>query len=95
MRSKLCMDPQNPGRPSHQDNKYLSSVIQLTNSIGMFYYCCNIQMEEPHLFIPLIKIETRNWTVRITIIEDIPVLTCSTSLKIKCYVLADRETLKS
>ncbi|GAA0141690.1 hypothetical protein LIER_42671 [Lithospermum erythrorhizon] len=43
------------------------------------------------MLIPQINIRTRNWTSRITIIEDIPSLTSDTGLRIKRYVLEDDE----
>ncbi|KAG9133415.1 hypothetical protein Leryth_013228 [Lithospermum erythrorhizon] len=43
------------------------------------------------MLIPQINIRTRNWTCRITIIEDISILTVTTGLRIKRYVLADDE----
>ncbi|KAG9130842.1 hypothetical protein Leryth_016982 [Lithospermum erythrorhizon] len=63
---------------------------------GVHRYCPRLiqatyKMEEPHLLIPHINSETGNWIVRITITKDIPTLICSTGLKLKYYVLADRE----
>ncbi|GAA0153121.1 hypothetical protein LIER_11435 [Lithospermum erythrorhizon] len=46
---------------------------------------------EHNTMLTQINIRTRNWTCRITIIEDISILTVTTGLRIKRYVLADDE----
>ncbi|GAA0164740.1 hypothetical protein LIER_20301 [Lithospermum erythrorhizon] len=48
-------------------------------------------MERSTMLIPRIQCDTKNWSARITIIEDIPTLTCSGGLKLKRYVLIDDE----
>ncbi|GAA0173221.1 hypothetical protein LIER_26880 [Lithospermum erythrorhizon] len=51
-------------------------------------------MEHNTMLIPQINIRTKNWTCRITIIEDISILTAATGLRIKRYVLADDEGIQ-
>ncbi|GAA0159944.1 hypothetical protein LIER_38949 [Lithospermum erythrorhizon] len=50
-------------------------------------------MEKSLMLIPQIRTDTRRWTTKITITEDIPVMTCSTGsdLKLKRYVFTDDE----
>ncbi|GAA0154924.1 hypothetical protein LIER_12767 [Lithospermum erythrorhizon] len=48
-------------------------------------------MVHPTLLIPQIKPDTRNWTARITITEDIPTLKCRNGSKLKRYILTDDE----
>ncbi|GAA0156521.1 hypothetical protein LIER_38284 [Lithospermum erythrorhizon] len=48
-------------------------------------------MERQMMLIPQIQCGTENWTARITITEDIPILTCSGGLKLKRYIFTDDE----
>ncbi|GAA0170169.1 hypothetical protein LIER_40906 [Lithospermum erythrorhizon] len=48
-------------------------------------------MGQTNLLIPQVKVETRSWTSRVTIIEHIPIMTCGNGKKLKRYVLTDDE----
>ncbi|GAA0150645.1 hypothetical protein LIER_09538 [Lithospermum erythrorhizon] len=48
-------------------------------------------MGEPTQLIPQITTQSKNWIVRITVTESIPIMICSTGSRLKCYVFTDRE----
>ncbi|GAA0164199.1 hypothetical protein LIER_39738 [Lithospermum erythrorhizon] len=50
-------------------------------------------METSLMLIPQIRSDIRRWTAKITITEEIPVMTCSTGfdLRLKRYVFTDAE----
>ncbi|GAA0183204.1 hypothetical protein LIER_30664 [Lithospermum erythrorhizon] len=48
-------------------------------------------MDRQMMLIPQIQCGTENWTARVTITEDIPILTCSGGLKLKRYIFTDDE----
>ncbi|KAG9155850.1 hypothetical protein Leryth_004103 [Lithospermum erythrorhizon] len=52
-----------------------------------------MQMERATLLIPQIRNDTRNWTARVTITEDIPILASSRGLQLKRYVFTDDEIM--
>ncbi|KAG9132451.1 hypothetical protein Leryth_008369 [Lithospermum erythrorhizon] len=48
-------------------------------------------MAQTNLLISQISIQTRNWTSRVTITEDIPIMTCGNGKMLKRYILTDYE----
>ncbi|GAA0157580.1 hypothetical protein LIER_14820 [Lithospermum erythrorhizon] len=48
-------------------------------------------MAQTNLLISQISIQTRNWTSRVTITKDIPIMTCGNGKKLKRYILTDYE----
>ncbi|GAA0160266.1 hypothetical protein LIER_39010 [Lithospermum erythrorhizon] len=48
-------------------------------------------MEDPTQLIPEITAQMRNWVVRVTVTEDIPVMICTTNSRLNRYVLTNNE----